>query len=201
MQNGSACSSSSNFGIYLGAPTPGPVGGNATSIEDVYVNGFNDGIYVEQASDVILFNISGGTNVTNLIYISGGQSTTSNCPTQNGQTPNSVCDITIMGVTSSANNTIVDKVTNTTLSYSSDPTVGMYILGEQVTGGGSAIGSSRFTTSPNYPSWIVGTEPPTNLCEAGDLYSITSGTMGFTLWGCVGIGGQPGASGTWSPIL
>jgi len=52
-------------------------------------------------------------------------------------------------------------------------------------------------TSPSFPSWIVGSTAPTNSCAVGDLYSVTSGTSGFTLWGCVGIG-QSGAPGNWS---
>jgi hypothetical protein len=218
VQNGTACSSPNpTAGIYLGSTASAYlIGAFATSIEDVYVNGFTDGIYVgvsgpgsgteAPAFDDLLFNISGGSNITNLIHISGGQSNSSPCPPQT--TPhvvvNNVCDITIMGVSGSANNTIVDALTNTTLTYSSDPTVGMYILGEQVTAGSnqSGIGNSRFSTSPSIPSWVVGTNVPTDPCSTGDLYSITSGTAGHTLWGCQGLGpGEPGVPGSWSPIL
>jgi hypothetical protein len=211
--NGNICSGSAsnpNAGIYLGGlpPSGGLESGYATSVEDVYINGFQDGIFIgasgpgpihAPAFDYLLSNISGGSYVTNLIHISSAQSAAGFCPPQSN--PFNVCDVTIMGATSSGTNTILDELSGTTLSSSTDPTVGMYIVGEQVTGGGVGIGNSRFTTSPSIPSWIVGTTTPTNLCSVGDLYSITSGTTGFTLWGCVGVGGQPSTSGIWQPIL
>jgi hypothetical protein len=216
--NGTICSSSDstlnpNAGIYLGGIAPsGLPAGYATSVEDVFVDGFDEGIFVggsgpsptgpvtAPAFDYLLFNIVGGSNINNLIHISGAQSTASFCPPQNNppQTVNNVCDITVLGATSAANNTIVDDLNNTTLSNSTDPTVGMYIVGEQVTGGGITIGNSRFTTSPSIPSWAVGTTTPATPCAIGDLYSITAGTSGTTLWGCIGVG--PGGS-HWSPIL
>jgi len=209
--NGSICSSSDstlnpNAGIYLGGvPSVGLPAGYASSIEDVHIDGFRYGIFVGEsgpgtpapAFDYLLSNISGGNNVTDLIHISSVQSASGFCPPQTN--PFNVCDITVMGATSSGTNTIVDELSNTTLASSTDPTVGMYVLGEQVTAGGSGVGNSRFTTSPSVPSWIVGTTAPTTPCAIGDLYSITAGTSGTTLWGCVG-NGQP-AVGAWSPIL
>jgi hypothetical protein len=43
VQNGTACSNP-HAGIYLGG-----VGAGNTSIEDIYINGFEDGIYVGQS--------------------------------------------------------------------------------------------------------------------------------------------------------
>jgi hypothetical protein len=198
-QNGTACSNP-KAGIYLG--------GSNTSIEDVYVNGFQDGIYVglsgpgttAPAPTNVLFNINGGS-VTNLIHISNGLSTTSTCPPQNGNpiSVNNVCDLTILGATSSTGNTILDDQNSTTLSNATDPTVGMYIIGEQVSGGSNntSIGNSRFTTSPSVPTWVVGSTSPSGACSAGDLYSITTGTSGDTLWGCV----LASPTNEWLPII
>jgi hypothetical protein len=208
--NGSICTGSAlnqNAGIYLGGlPTTGLAAGYATSIEDVYVDGFKYGIFVGESSpgtsapafDYLLSNINGGSDVTDLIHISSARSPSGFCPPQNP--PFNVCDITIMGATSSGTNTIVDELSNTTLASSTDPSVGMYILGEQVTAGGSGVGNARFTTSPSIPSWIVGTTTPSTPCAIGDLYSITAGTTGTTLWGCVGAPPGPGTE-SWSPIL
>lgn len=212
--NGTACSNP-NAGIYLGGlPSSYVLGGYASSIEDVYINGFYDGIYIGvsgprpdmeyPAFDNILLNIAGGSQLTNLIHIDKGRSTTSICPPQNGNDSaivNNVCDITIMEATSSAGNTIQDDQNGTTLSYATDPTVGMYVIGEQVSAGtppGTAIGNSRFTTSPSVPTWIIGTGSPTAPCSVGDLYSIKTGTSGYTLWGCVTL--SPSAN-EWLPII
>jgi len=211
VQNGTACSNK-NAGIYLGGVGANNSGieGN-TSIEDVYINGFTDGIYVGQsgfetpapAASNLLSNINGGSNVTNLIHIDGGQSMSSTCPPQNATSSNSVnnvCDLTILGATSSAGNTIYDQQNNNTiLSSVTDPTVGMYIIGEQVSAGStnSSIGNSRFTTSPSVPTWIIGTGSPSTPCASGDLYSITTGTSGYTLWGCV----LASPNNEWLPII
>jgi len=128
-----------------------------------------------------------------------GGPATSSCPSQNGTAVYNVCDISVLAVSSTANNTIVDDVNGPTLSFLTDPTVGMYILGEQVTAGNSSapIGNSRFRTSPSLPSWIVGTtNMPSTPCAVGDLYSITTGTTGTTLWGCVG----PNLGTAWESI-
>jgi hypothetical protein len=153
-----------------------------------------------QTASTLLFNISGGSNVTNLIHIDGGTSMSSACPPQNDTSPilvNNVCDLTILGATSSAGNTIYDQQNNTTLSSATDPTVGMYIIGEQVSASSNNIGNSRFTTSPNVPTWIIGTGSPATPCSVGDLYSITTGTSGYTLWGCV----EASSNNEWLPII
>jgi len=152
----------------------------STTIEDVHIDGFYDGILVganHSARSDVLFNITGGANVTNLIHICGSR-TAINCPA----TAKTVTDISVLGVASSAGNTIDDDVTSTTLTNSTDQYVGMYVLGEQV-----GNGYSRFSTSPRFPTWIIGSNAITGnpSCVTGSLYSKTTGTTGTTLWGCV----------------
>jgi hypothetical protein len=152
----------------------------STTIEDVHIDGFYDGILVganHSARSDVLFNITGGANVTNLIHICGSR-TAVNCPA----TAKTVTDISVLGVASSAGNTIDDDVTSTTLTNSTDQYVSMYVLGEQV-----GNGYSRFSTSARFPTWIIGNNAITGSpsCVTGSLYSKTTGTTGTTLWGCV----------------
>jgi hypothetical protein len=122
---------------------------------------------------VTLFsNVTGGSNVNDVVHICGSNNGShSACPASNV-----VSDLTLTGITSSANNTIQDDVADTLLSESTDPTVGMYILGEPVTlvsGGSGLTGYSRFTTSPSIPTWRVGTaDPPTGNCDDGPTITV-----------------------------
>jgi hypothetical protein len=174
-------------------------GANNNSLEDISLSGTNtDGILMGNlttsngAQNNILFNIS-GSGFTNLIHISGIKSTSqTNCPgtVQGGGSVYNVCDITIMGVTNGgAGMTIKDEVGGATLP---DSTVGMYVLGEPVQYGtnGSTnnnfLGTSHFTTSLNWPTWVVGVNQPNGNCPksmAGSLYSVTGG-IPPTLWEC-----------------
>jgi hypothetical protein len=172
------------------------VDGNSTTIEDIFVNGFVDGILVGSlgaAQADTLLNISGGSTLTNVIHVESNIGTSSTCPGPTGGVEN-VCDLSILHATSAASTTIDDQVTGATLSHSTDPTVGMYILGEQL-GTSSASGQySRFSTSPTYPTWGVGNTSPSASCNAtsanGSLYSNTSSTSTTgTLFACV--------SGSW----
>jgi hypothetical protein len=185
----------SHAGIYLG--------GNNVSIEDVVVSGFADGIYVgssgsgvftDAQSDVLL-NVTGGASVGNLIHISGNTNSSAMCPSMFR-----VCDLTILGATSSTGtNTIKDDLLppGTTLT---DPTVGMYAVGEALSIGNNNTAYSRFSTSTsaNSPTWLVGGSTLSNgssCTDPGSLYSITTAaTSGTTLWGCVG------GSGGWQAI-
>ena len=170
------------------------------SLEDISLYGTNTsgttyGISIgdsNKAQNNVLFNIR-GSGFTNLIYLSGmtgvqgGTQGVSNCPGQvnnssdNNALVNNVCDITIMGVTKlSGTNTIFDQVDSVTLT---DPNLGMYILGEPVQSGPSGststyIGNSHFTTSPKWPTWVVGSsQQQGNACPSvGSLYSVTSGS-------------------------
>jgi hypothetical protein len=173
-------------------------GANNNSLEDISLTGSNnDGILIGNlstsngAQNNILFNIS-GSGFTNLIHISGVKSTSqTNCPgtVQGSGSVYNVCDITIMGVTNGGAGTpgtglitIKDEVSGATLP---DSTVGMYVLGEPVQYGtnGSTnnnfLGSSHFTTSLNWPTWVVGANQPNGNCPismVGSLYSVTGGS-------------------------
>jgi hypothetical protein len=167
-------------------------GANNNSLEDINLSGTNtDGILIGNlstsngAQNNLLFNIR-GSGFTNLIHISGIKSTSqTNCPgtVQGGGSVYNVCDITIMGVTNGGSGTTIkDEVGGATLP---DSTVGMYVLGEPVQYGtnGSTnnnfLGSSHFTTSLNWPTWVVGVNQPNGNCPAsmaGSLYSVTGGS-------------------------
>jgi len=173
--------------------------GSNTTMEDITIIGSSssqDGILIGSNTNAAaradaLRNIRSGGSLGNLIHISGN--------TQ-GQPPQpDVSDVTILnasqGPQSSTNVTIRDELTNTTLT---DASIGMYVLGEPVTVGSSS-GYSRFTTSPNSPTWLVGTASlgTTSSCPAngtGSLYTCTnsSNCSSTTLWAC--------ASQKWIPI-
>ena len=174
--------------------------GSNISLEDMSLTGSSgsntDGIQIggvasASAQNNVLFNIS-GTGFTNLIHIENNTGTI-NCPGQtslNGSTVNNVCDITILGVTNGSGNTVYDQVSNTTLT---DSHLGMYILGEPVQyGTGSStnnvfLGYSHFTTSLNWPTWLVGASQPSPLTSCpnvGSLYSVSGSGAAPTLLEC-----------------
>jgi hypothetical protein len=198
--------SSTKAAVYVDAPN--------NTIEDVFVSGYTDGIFVGSngpASNNVLSNISG--SATNVVHVSlNATNTGSTCPL-GGQTgnPRYVCDLTMFAIAGSGSgNTILDDLSPTTLPKTTDATIGMYLLGERVIGSG--ISYSRFTTSDtpnattspnaNVANWSFGTSaPPTgSSCATGSLYSCTGasggscvvGTVTHTLWGCV--------SQVWTPI-
>jgi hypothetical protein len=168
---------------------------DSDSIEDVYINGFTNGIFVGSQGNApsnVLFNIAGGSNLTNLVHICGPYTSpgctaasTYTCP---GGSVN-VCDLTILNVQAAANTTIQDDITDTTLSNStSDQTVGTYILGEQIgTTSTTPPQYSRFTTSPRVATWGTGHVAPTSTCVSnGSLYSNAAATAaGKILYACV----------------
>lgn len=157
------------------------VNSSNNSIKDVQILGtFTDGIQVSTtASSDVLFNIAGGTGVSNLVHIETGSA--------------SPQDISIMSVSKSGSaNTILDNVTTTTLD---DAFVAMYVLGLPGVGGD---GHSRFTTSvtttPNAVTWGAGTTLPST-CAKGSLFSYTGTSMNPPdLYVCT-------ASGTWTPVV
>jgi len=177
--------SASTPAIYLDAPN--------NSLEDIYItstSSLQDGILVgsqANTSNNVLFNVQ-GSGLANVIHIS---------------TLHTVNDLSILGLTCTGSggggacpgNSINDLVTGTTLT---DPNVGMYIIGEPVTGSGSTVGHSRFTTSVNHTSsagavsWLVGPQAPLGNCAAGSLYSCTDAhncntlSLPYTLWECTG---------------
>jgi len=170
--------------------------GSNTSIQDVYISNYTNGIVIGSqslgAQNNLLFDIAGGSSVTNLVEICAPLSTNTGAPCP--QTLTSVpSDITLMGVSSTANNTIVDQVTGNTLQHSStEPSVALYVVGEPISGTSTyPTQSSFFTTSRAFPTWYVGMTSPTGkTCqdsEVGSLFSFISPTgTDATLWLCVG---------------
>jgi hypothetical protein len=158
--------------------------GNSTTIEDARIDGFNTGIYVGSTGDPtqanLLFNITGTDtvgSVTNLINIDN---------TGTGSSPINLA-ISAVSLTTSAGTpcTIDDHTTSTCVTNSS---VGMYLLGQPVSTSNITYGYSRFTTSPNFATWIVGSTSASitgKSCTAnGSIFSSTTGTGG-SMWACV----------------
>lgn len=165
------------------------------SIKDVSIAGFKDGILVGSiaaAANNVLINVIDDTTVyscgppcvVNVIDISSN---------------NSVSDITMIGVSNQGGegtSTIVDNVTQTTLSAVTDPFVALYALGK-----GSNNGYARFTTSLTEPTWASGTVAPSSGCTQGSLYSCTGtksscteASTAYALFGC------PIPGGVWAGI-
>jgi hypothetical protein len=178
-------------GLTATAPSSGSTGPTAAvlldasnnTIEDAHFEGFQNGILVganANARSNVLFNITGGTGagpMTNVVKISSA---------------NTVTNLSIMGVSSSgATNSIEDDDYATSALLITDPYVGIYVAGDQI----SSSVYSRFNTSKQAPSWLSGAVSVSGSCSAvanGTLYSNSSGASGSTLYVCV--------SGTWSNI-
>lgn len=149
---------------YVGQPIPLP-----------------DGILVgsqNSAQNSILININ-GSGLDNVVHISNQNNAgQGNCPVN-------ACDLTLLGITSAGSSSAIqDDLTQTTVK---DATVGMYVLGEQAVQTTGSPGYSRFTTSPNAQSWLVGAGQPSRACEPGTLYSCTGNSCSpGTIFGCVG---------------
>jgi hypothetical protein len=201
--HGLYCSATGSPAISIDAPN--------NTLEDITLLGggtiqAEDGILVggnAPAQNNLLFNIrslfpSGQAGFSNLIHLRNAANPLGTCPatTTGGSSTYNVCDITIMGVTNgTGGNTINDEVGGTALT---DPSLGMYILGEPVQTGvstnapiNSFLGYSHFTTSPNWPSWAVGPSQRqgASCTGVGSLFSATSGST--TLWECESSGWQP----------
>jgi hypothetical protein len=157
------------------------------TLEDTRIVGFYDGILVGSettAQGNVLLNVVGDTfypgNIPapiNVIHVAPN---------------NQVTDLSIVGVNNQgAGNTIWDEPTSTTLA---DSHVAIYVLGRQAAG---ASGYSRFTTSPNAATWVVGTSAPAGTActssAGGSLFSNTIGTP-KALYFC------PVGGGTWIGI-
>jgi hypothetical protein len=162
--------------------------GANNSLEDINIQGtsLQDGVLIGSqaaAHNNVLFNIH-GNGLKNVIHISSNSIS---------GVPN-VSDLTILGVTHTGGmSAIEDDLTPNLTSASTvlgDLSVGMYVVGEPVQSGGVSVGNSRFTTSINVPTWLVGPNQPSNNCAAGDLYSCTGSTCSSsgTLWQCLGGG-------------
>jgi hypothetical protein len=158
--HGLSCKSETNM-----VPAAVIVSSSNNSIKDVHIQGtsstvgFTYGVeFTSTASSDVLFNISGGTGVQNLVYIEP-----------------SAQNISVMGVVSNGStNSIFDSATTTTLT---DAHIAMYVLGISALGGDAY---TRFTTSPTTNSgavtWGTGSSsPPPTPCAKGSLYSDTAG--------------------------
>lgn len=180
-----------------GATTAVLLDGSNTTIQDVYISGYTNGIVIGSqgigAQNDLIFDVTGTSNVGNLIEICAPITGNSGpCPATLAITPS---DITLIAVSSGGGNTIVDQVTGNTLQYgSAEPDVGLWVVGEPMSA--SPAINSWFTTSHAFPTWYVGSNAPTglscNASEAGSLFSVISTNSGATFSGCV--------SGTWSTI-
>jgi hypothetical protein len=180
------------------------VDGCNNSIEDVYItwNGaaLPDGILLgsqNTAASNLLVNINGASGLTNLVHISSSNNTsgTNRCPSNAGNAGETqltnASDVTILGATcpTCTNATVRDELTNTSLT---DANVGMYAVGEPLLsitkGNNTSFYYTRFTTSPYFPTWLVGSGQPSSSCANGALYSdiSTSVDSAYSLWGCDG---------------
>jgi len=181
----------------MDAPAAVLLDSSNNSIEDVTIKGFEDGIRVGangNAQSNVLVNIIGDTTgcpsacivPIRVVHIvnSGGTYTLNN--------------LSIAGVSTMAYSySIYDDLTGTHLL---DSSVGIYALGESASGG-----YSRFTTSPNAASWVVGnptsTSAPSGACSTGSLYSNLNPNTGSSIYALyVCEAGATSGSGTWTFI-
>lgn len=171
------------------------------SIRDLGVNGFRDGIQIGNNADAhanVLTNIhnAGTFQSRYLIHICSP-----NHPS-NGQacanTNHSVSDLVIMGAVAppyncptgspcvDADATIDDDVTSSFLStIQGDNAISMYVLGESANP--SNGGYTRYTTSPNVPSWGFWTSsssPTGTACSPGSLLSNVNSGASPTFYVC-----------------
>jgi hypothetical protein len=161
------------------------------TIADVTIIGFYDGIRVGangMAKNNVLMNIAGDTVPT------GIGSPINTIHIENGSTY-AISDLSIMGTSkgSSSTYTVEDDLTSTHLA---DTYVAMYAIGNKGSGGYY----SRFTTTPNAASWVVGAGAPTGSCAQGSLYSCIGSSNGcgstyYALWACAYNGGTLGWQG------
>ena len=183
-----------------GATTAVLLDGSNTTIQDAFISNYPNGIVIGSqgigAQNNLLFNVAGSSGVTNLIEICAplSSNTGAPCPATLAVTPS---DITLLAISSTVGNTIVDQVTGNTLQHSAaEPSVGLWVVGEPVVGTG-VVPNSWFTTSHAFPSWYVGTTAPTGLScgdsEVGSLFSLIapSSNTGATLSLCGGTTGTP----------
>jgi hypothetical protein len=182
--------------------------GENVSIEDVHVEGFQDGIVVGakySAHGNVVFNVTGVSSgsangpVINAVHICNPSNPApgSACTSFNG----SVSDLTLQAIGVSGTNpmpkSIKDDLAGTTLS---DASVGIYALGA-VTATGTSAAYSRVSTSPNVPSFSsgsFGSAVPGGNCTVGSLLSNTTATSSaVTLYLCVPSAGGGGGPNIW----
>jgi hypothetical protein len=179
---GLSCTSESND-----APAAVLLDSSNNSLRDIRIVGFYDGVLIganATAQSNVLWNVFGDTTPMSLtpiyvIHIS----------------PSNVTNLAIKGISSIGgfgSYTLFDELTSTKLS---DAYVGMYAIGESVSGG-----YSRYTTSPNAATWAVGSSAPSGgagSCSQGSIYSCinpsapgmcNSGSTLTAVWACLSSG-------------
>jgi hypothetical protein len=174
--HGLTCTAASGSGTGPSAAVT--LDSNYNTIEDIHIEGFQDGILIGSASSaegntIASFNGAGGSGgMTNVVHVSPS---------------NPVSDLSIFGIAGYAGsypvtNTLKDEQSGTTLSVGTNPVVGVYVLGEQITG----TEYYRLTNSPtSTPAWGFGsTTPGSATCALGSIYSNTGGSSGSTLYFC-----------------
>lgn len=180
--------------------------GGGNTIEDVHVDGFQDGVLLGSQSSspgYILTNINASNanrakDLKNVVHICGSPAVAP-CPSIQFVLFNEALN----GVSSSAAgiNSIEDDLTQTILS---DSSVGMYIVGAPFTNGSTVAGYSRFTTSPRVPTWGAGAPTALGSCPSsanGSLFSRTNGSSGSTLYVCAPTGSAASTtSSAWRAI-
>jgi hypothetical protein len=155
------------------------------SISDVRIIGFFDGIRVganANAQSNVLLNIIGDTTTTSpkpiiIVHITN--------------VGFAVSDLSVMGANNapggSAGTITIEDDSFSTPTKIADTSVAMYALGEKDTVTGAY---SRYTTSPNAATWVVGSNAPplsSTTCSRGSLFSCVGGTTscnGKALYSC-----------------
>jgi hypothetical protein len=159
-------------GIYVDA--------SHNTIEDVLVQGFQDGIVVGQnasAEDDIIIGFADTTSTTEDKAAVELASNASN--------------IVVLGISNLSKKTIVeDDVTG--FSPTGTPSMAVYVLGSSGSGGYSRLSTGvgviggAISATGNPPTWASGSvDPPlNNACAPGSMYSDTASTSGFALYVC-----------------
>jgi hypothetical protein len=223
--HGITCTAVSNNSTYPQAAIYLDAYGN--TIEDVHVEGFYDGVVVGDNADAEnvahvsgnrLSNIVGAFGsgfLQNTIHICKGGLASHACAGTTGEAVDNLVILQALSKGSPTNvpganfaSTILDDTSGQpAINLSGNPAwVGLYVLGGQVTGGGSFLGYSRFTTAPGpytttnntnttlSPTWGVGGALSVNnqneitCSNPGAIYSNPGGSSGSlnTIYVCSG---------------
>jgi hypothetical protein len=161
------------------APVAVELDGSNTSLTDIRIVGFTDGILVgsrQPTASVVLRDVWGDTNYAGVMPPTEGVVVLSS----------NAKDVAAAGVGNMGNTPTIDDTLTSTLIYESY--VGLYALGEPVTG----AGYTRFTTSANNATngngtdtnavtWGTGSSAPVNAtsgpaCAEGSLFSCVGTT-------------------------
>jgi hypothetical protein len=148
------------------------------SVADVRIEGFTTGIEVLSSNEVLI-NIDGDTS-----FQSSQDPTKKPPPVIVVEIASGQSNVAVLGVTNncgascgSSNYTIDDLASGNTLTASTDPSVAMYVLGNEVTLSSTPskiTGYSLYSTSSSIANWQVGGNSSPGTCTTrGSLYSYT----------------------------